>query len=757
MAHPRVLRSAGAAARSAGKGYASGRYPGRRAAGVDRPAPRGSAAAITFLTPPLRTPRLRGIESWLAAVTRFSLRHRLLVVACWLAVAGAGVAGALNLSAHLQSGFGIPGTDSARVEQLLAAHYRDGSGTTFVLVARGSRALAGVRADAARAAARLPGGVVTRATRLPSGAAAAFVQTRLDEAHAEPYTPTLRTLLPGVAVTGGAAIEHDLGPVLSRDLRVGELYLAVPAALAILLLVFGTGSALLPFLFAAATVPTTLGLAWVFAHALALNDYLLNMVSLVGLGIAIDYSLLIVSRYRDERRAGTPHDEAVAEALGAAAPTVFFSGTAVAAGLVLMLALPVPFLRGFGLGGLLIPVVSVGCALTLMPVLLSVLGGRLEAARLLPHALADRRLAFEYRLWAGLATRVMRRAKLLTVVVSLVLVACSLPLVWIEVGPGSAASLPASMPSIRGLDLLEHGSGRAALDPLTVLIDRGTSLDPRAVAAAAVRLEGSLRRDPEVQAVLPEWTVDRGRFMRIDVYGRHDSATTQAQALGDRVRSRLIPAARFPRGTTVLAGGGGASASDFVSRTLGSFPWLVLAVLAISYLLLVRAFRSLLLPLKAVLMNVLTVAAASGLMIAVFQWGLGGPLGFLRTTQIEGWVPVFMFTLLFGLSMDYDVFLVSRMREAWDAYRSTHDAVVHGLSSTGRIVSAAGLIMCATFSGFLLGSIGTMQQLGFGLSVAILIDITLVRALLLPAAMTLAGRWNWYLPGWTARLLRVPA
>ena len=221
------------------------------------------------------------------------------------------------------------------------------------------------------------------------------------------------------------------------------------------------------------------------------------------------------------------------------------------------------------------------------------------------------------------------------------------------------------------------------------------------------------------------------------------------------MRARLIPAAHFPASVNVIAGGGAASATDFVSRTLGSFPWLILGVLGLTYLLLVRAFRSLLLPLKALVMNLLTVAAASGLMIAVFQWGWGTWAGFLKVPQIEGWIPVFMFTLLFGLSMDYEVFLITRMREAWDSTRSNTSAVAHGLAHTGRIVTAAGLIMAATFSGFLLGSIPPMQQLGFGLAVAIMIDITLVRGVLLPSTMALVGRWNWYLPAWTARALRV--
>jgi len=564
-----------------------------------------------------------------------------------------------------------------------------------------------------------------------------------------------RVLGPDVFVTGDAAIEHDVAPVLARDLRVGELYLAVPAALLILLVVFGTASALLPFLFAAATIPPALGLAWGVAHLLELSDYLLNMVLLIGLGIAIDYSLLIVNRYRDERRLGRPHREAVDETMLHAGRTILFSGAAVSVGLALMLLLPVPFLRGFGVGGLLIPVVSVVCALTLLPVMLLTFGERLERLRFLPRGLAERRRVAEVRYWSAHASWVMRRAKLLTPLVATLLVLAAMPLIGIRVGPGSNSSLPPGIPALRGLAILQHGSSRDALNPTTVIVDTGRAGGARDTAGPVGRLDRLLHADPEVTTVSTALRDASGRYLQVDVVGRHDPASPEAQAFADRLRARLIPAAGFPASVRVIAGGGGASATDFVSSTLGSFPWLVLGVFGLTYLLLVRAFRSLLLPLKAIALNLLTVAAASGLMIAVFQWGWGSWAGFLKVPQIEGWIPVFMFTLLFGLSMDYEVFLVTRMREGWDRTRSNAGAVAHGLASTGRIVTAAGLIMAATFSGFLLGSIPPLQQLGFGLAVAIMIDITLVRGLLLPSTMALAGRWNWYLPVWAARVLRV--
>jgi RND superfamily putative drug exporter len=689
-------------------------------------------------------------------VTGFCLRHPVLVAAVWLVAIALGAVGSVRLSPLLTSGFTLPGTDSSRVNTILTRNYGDRPGSQFVLVVRGDDAVVRARAAAASAARLLPGGVVEHTERLPSGAAASFVETRLTGGRAAAATSPLRKRLgPAVLVTGDAAVQHDLDPVLARDLRVGELYLAVPAALLILLAVFGTASALLPFLFAAATIPVALGLAWAAAHALELSDYLRNMVLMIGLGIAIDYSLLVVNRYRDERRHGRTHEEAVAETMEHAGRTIVWSGLAVSVGLALMLLLPVPFLRGFGVGGLVIPLVSIVCALTLLPVMLATFGERLERVRLLPHSLLERRHAGELRLWTAHVRWVMRRAKVLTPLVAIVLLLGAMPLIGIHVGPGSHSSLPPGIPAMRALDVLQSGSSADSLDPTTIVVDGGRAGGAAVGRPALAELRRLLDTDPEVVSVTRPSTDRTGRYLRIDVVGRDDPASERAQSFAGRLRDRLIPEAGFPRSVHVIAGGGAAYSADFISRTLGSFPWLVLGVLGLTYLLLVRAFKSLLLPLKAIALNLLTVGAASGLMIAVFQWGWGSWAGLLRVDQIEGWIPVFMFTLLFGLSMDYEVFLVTRMREAWERTRSNSGAVVHGLSSTGRIVTAAGLIMAATFSGLAIGSVPTMQQLGFGLAVAIMIDITLVRGLLLPSSMALAGRWNWYLPRWVARALRV--
>jgi RND superfamily putative drug exporter len=296
-----------------------------------------------------------------------------------------------------------------------------------------------------------------------------------------------------------------------------------------------------------------------------------------------------------------------------------------------------------------------------------------------------------------------------------------------------------------------------------VLVDSGRPGGARSVPveAALGRLVAELGRDAEVAAAYHADTgrfVDAtGRYVQVIVATRHEYGSEEAQSFARRLRSSLIPAAGFPAGVDVRAGGGPPQGVDFLDRAYGAFPWLVLGVLALTYLLLMRAFRSILLPLKAVILNLLSVAAAYGALVVVFRFGVGeDTFGLYRFPQVEGWIPIFLFAMIFGLSMDYEVFLVSRMREAWDETHDNGRSVAIGLERTGRIVTAAAIIMVAAFSGFMAGSIVGLQEFGCGLAVAILLDATLVRGVLVPALMAIMGRYNWWLPAPLARLVRVP-
>jgi RND superfamily putative drug exporter len=560
-------------------------------------------------------------------------------------------------------------------------------------------------------------------------------------------------------VSGQAAIQRDLDPVFASDLHRGEFEIALPAALVVLLLILGVSAVVtLPLIFAGATIAGTLGLVFAVAHATVLSTYVTNLVELIGLALAIDYSLLVVSRFREELQAvGDDIDEAVVRTMRTAGRSVLFSGATVTLGLALLLFIPVPFVRSLGIGGLLIPLVSVAAATTLLPALLRLYGrrgtARLRFARGVPAS--DRRRRF----WPRLARTIMRRPLVFLAAGSIFLLVAAAPALALRVTPGSADGVPQTLPAVRGFDLLRRALGAGALSPTQIVIDAGR---PHGAGrpeerAAARRLEARLRDDPEVVALRALADPTR-RYEELVVIGRHEYGQPAALDFVRRLRSRVVPGADFSFGTRVLVGGGAAQGLDFIQRSYGAFPWLVVAVLGLTYPLLLRAFRSLLLPLKAILLNLLSVSASYGMLVVFFRWGLGARLFDLyRFPQIEGWIPIFLFALLFGLSMDYEVFLVTRMREAWDEGLTNGQAVAEGLERTGRIVTAAAIIMVAAFAGFVDGRIAGLQEFGLGLAVAILVDATIIRVLLVPSLMAVLGRWNWWLPERIARLAHVEA
>ena len=705
-------------------------------------------------------------------LAHLALRHRVLVLVAWAVVLLVSLPAMFKLSSLLTNRFSLPGTDTHRAELILEDHFGQTSTGSFTLVARGPAGsaqplLPAVERAATRMAERLPTGKLVGVQAVSDSVVTATIVSSLEPADAKGHTDDLREAagqVPGALetyVTGQAAIEHDLDPVFSHDLTIGEFLVAVPVALAILVFVFGTAAFLVPFLIAIASIPATLAIIWVFANFMELTTYLQNMVMLIGLGIAIDYSLFVVYRYREERSRWPTREQAVVRTMETAGRAVVFSGTAVAIGLALMLFMPLPFMRGFGIGGLVIPLVSIAAALTLLPVLLYYLVAPLDRVRLVPQAVTERREG-DRNFWVRLSRAIMRRPVLFAVGTTALLLALAAPVMALDVGPGSNKGIPQDLAAVRGLDVIGDAVGDGALAPTELVVDTGRAggaTEP-AVRAALARLVSGLARDPEVAAVQTgaarRFVDPTRRYARLIVTGKSEYGSPAALRFVDRLRELIVPAAGFPAGVHVYAGGGPPGGKDFLNLTYGAFPWLIAGVLLLTYLLLVRAFRSLLLPLKAIVLNCLSIGAAYGLLVLVFKFGVGEHVGLIGFDQIEGWIPVFVFAMVFGLSMDYEVFLVSRMREEWDAGRSNEEAVSQGLATTGRIVTAAGLIMFAAFMGFVAGSIVGLQQFGFGLATAIFIDVTVIRALLVPAAMKLFGRWNWWLPGSVARVFRVP-
>jgi len=715
------------------------------------------------------------MERW----TRFVLRHRRPVLTGWACVLLVGGYLSIGLSGLLSNEFTVPGTDSEEVRLVLQDHFGQRDDGSFLVVFRlrdpDTADRSALAAALARGATALPDG---RALPVQATGGVAFgtVASPLALADAKGRTDDVRAAIgavPGadVFVSGTPAIQADLDPIFADDLLKGEA-IALPVALAVLLAVFGLSLAVLvPFVLAACTITGTLGLVWVFAHLMTTATYVTNLVQLIGLAIAIDYSLLMVYRFREELARPGSVEDAVVRTMATAGRAVVFSGATVAIGLALLLFMPLPFMRSMGMGGFLIPLLSVAAALTLQPVLLALLGRR-GARRLAVAAFLRRRLGFrlpafrattdpQRGMWARLARSIMRRPLVYLAVGGSALVAAAVPVLDLELTPGSTSGTPQHPESIRGFAVLREAVGPGPLTPTVVLADAGApgaALRP-AVQMPLEQLATRLERDPEVTRVdsgpRPPFVDATGRYAYLSVAGRNEYGAPESQELARRLRSEHVPAVLFPAETRVLVGGPPPQGVDFIDRSYGIFPWLVAAVLLLTLVTLARAFRSLLLPVKAVILNLLAIGATYGVLVIVFRYGAGEALGLYQSDQVEAWIPIFLFAMLFGLSMDYEVFLVTRMREFWDEGLSNEEAVAAGLERTGRIVTAAAVIMVAAFSGFAAGSILGLQEFGLGLATAIFLDATLIRAVLVPALMRLFGRYNWWLPVPAARVLRV--
>jgi len=717
----------------------------------------------------------------MARWTRSVIRHRRPIIAIWLVLLVVGAAGAANLGDLLSNRFSVPGSDAERGLDILKDRMHERGDGAFTLVAQGTSGKpdpAAVQAAAQRGARAIQGGRAGAVQQ--AGADVLYVQitTPLENQDASKKTPDVRKALgtvPGARtyLSGFPAINHDTQPIYNDDLARGES-IAIPVALLVMLFMFGTlGGVVVPFIFAAVSIPTTLGLVWIFAHTMDMAIYVTNIVTLVGFAIAIDYSMLVVFRYREELALDDDPHQALVRTMETAGRATLFSGATVAVGLALLVFMPLPFMRSMGIGGLLVPLVSIAASATFLPAFLAVMGRKINALRVIPKRVLERRSAQDVTgPWHALAMAIMRRPILWGGLAASLMIALALAATGLHLTAGDNRGVPLTTEATRGLAILERTLGPGALAPQQIVIDTnrpGGVSDP-AVVAAERRLVAQLQRDPEVQrstilapsmvppAVAREANlVDAtGQIAQVRAAGHSDAGEQPAVDLVHRIRNQYIPAAGFPASADVLLTGAPAFGVDFIDKAYGAFPWLIVAVLILSYLILLRAFRSVVLPAKAVVMNILSVSATYGVLTLAFQHQWGEPFGLQSSPQIEAWIPIFLFALLFGLSMDYEVFLLSRMREEWDKTHDNEHAVAYGLEHTGRIITAAAIIMIAAFSGFTFGSFVGLQEFGLGLSAAILLDATVVRAILVPAVMKLLGDWNWYLPARLRRVLRVP-
>jgi uncharacterized membrane protein YdfJ with MMPL/SSD domain len=552
---------------------------------------------------------------------------------------------------------------------------------------------------------------------------------------------------PGFAVeiTGSMTSDYDFNLLSERDLQNGELKFGLPAAFIILLLVFGTVVAgLVPLLMALVAITTALGLVALLTQLFELSIFTTNMLTGMGLALGIDYALFVISRYREERGHGRAADDAIVATGETASRAVLFSGSAFVIAMFGLLIVPSTIFRSLAAGAILVGVTSLAVALTLLPALLGLLHDRVDAIRLpIVGRRSVERANPEGRLWGAIIDRVLRRPVLSLALAVGALVALALPAFGLSIGTAGVSTLPDDLAAKQGYLALQHNFGTQTADPVHVVVTnyRGS------VSAALQQLRDQLAADPRFGQ--GEIRVGSGGVAELVVPVRADPAGDQAIAAVRDLRDRLVPAAFDGTDADPLVGGTTSENIDYVDNVTNPAPIVFAFVLGLSFVLLTIAFRSVVIALTAIALNLLSVGAAYGLLVLVFQHGVGaGLLGFETVDIVEAWVPLFLFSVLFGLSMDYQVFLLSRIRERFDQGADTAAAVRWGVASTARIITGAALIIVAVFSGFARGDLVMFQQMGFGVAVALLLDATVIRSVVLPSIMVLLGDRNWYLPGW---------
>jgi putative drug exporter of the RND superfamily len=698
----------------------------------------------------------------ISTITSWVVRHKRLVIGFWIVLTLVGGAASGPASKAMDQKFSVPGKEGWEANKEIEQTFKGTGGNSAPLVpvvqlkgtAADSRSqLAALETKVKQA---LPG---ARVTGYGSTGDASFISKDGKTAYVIAYPPPdpdqpfgdhpkaekkLRAALSGVTVggapvhlTGYDALANQTGGNEGPGVLL-EALLGGVGALVVLGFVFGSLLAIIPLFMAIPAILTSFLLVYGLTAITDVSPIVQFLIALIGLGVAIDYALLIVVRWREERTHGLDNEAAIQKSMETAGRAVVFSGTTVAIGLLALVALPLPFLRSVGYGGMLIPLVSVLVALTLLPAVLASFGPRLDKHRLRTDDKASRS-------WTRWANLIVRRRWASAAVAIAVLAALLVSASNLQLGVANADSLAKTGDARVGLDALKSsGIGSGVIAPHEIISPSGQA---QAVVASARELDGV---HGAIAPKDPAWT--SGGKTDLLVLPTPDAGTSQAGTLTSDVRARAHDAAPDAK-----VGGLVSQNEDFIDAVYGNFPLMIALVAAITFILLARAFRSLLLPLKAVILNIISVAAAWGVLQFVWQAGHGSDeiFGIAPTGAITAWIPLMLFAFLFGLSMDYEVFILARMREEYDRTGSTTTAIVSGIGRTGRLVTSAALILFLAFLSMASGPQTDVKVLATGLAAGILLDATVIRALLVPALVSLFGRWNWWLPAWPARLLRV--
>lgn len=546
-----------------------------------------------------------------------------------------------------------------------------------------------------------------------------------------------------VKVTGPAAISHNFSEISEKDLQRGELF-GLPITLVILVIVFGAFvAALLPLALSVIAIVAAIGTtAIVGSVGDPFSFFVVNMITMMGLAVGIDYALFVVSRFREERGKGEVKAEAIARASATAGKAVVFSGLTVVLALLGLFLIPMNIFQGLAAGAIFVVIFAVLAATTLLPALLSLLGDRVNLGRVGPRR--DLGSAGEGGFWDALTRRIMARPLASLILATGILLLAALPALDLRIGASGIGAMPEKLEARQAYELLRDKFSLGFLSPAYVVVE-GDLTTPQ-LQEAIQEFQKRLVDNPRLsQATVLSNLESDVALIQFAINAENTSDT--AQDAVQKLRQEIVPQTFGRVGATALVGGEASGNLDFVDISRDHVIPVFAFVLGLSFLLLMVVFRSIVVPLKAILMNLLSVAAAYGLLTLVFQKGVGNEVfGFQQVERIEAWLPLFLFCVLFGLSMDYHVFLLSRVREQFLKVRDNTEAVAFGVRSTASIITGAALIMVAVFGSFASGDLVMFQQMGFGLAVAILLDATIVRSFLVPASMRLLGERNWYLP-----------
>ena len=649
------------------------------------------------------------------------IRNRSLVVTIWVALALFGFYANANINSLLTTSITVPGSQSARADELIKSAFGENTEGAFIVFyeydKKSTKAeVEELKAKVIKAAEAIPTAHVVQ-NRALNGLLFANIQTTYDLQRAADFTSKLRASLDEVGlssakVTGPTAIKNDVSPVLQSDLQRGQLVAIIVALIFLFITLRSIWSMLIPIIVAITTISTSIGAIYLLAHKMLMVLYIPNIVELIGLGLAIDYSLLMVHRFKLDGD------------INRTKRTILISGSTVAIALSTLIFVPVPFMRSLGIAGVIVPLVAMAAATTLQPALLSYLGAEGVKPR------------FASTHFKKLGEFVVKRPISVLLVSLFMLAIPASQLVKLQVTPSSISAIPSNLESAAAIKIVTDKAGEGIISPIQVLIKLPEVAD---VNIARATLAGEIANNKDVFAVATDRSyVDKsGKVLRIFVISKKDLGSSQQ--LINYLRTLK---GEFPAGTEILIGGAPAQGADLVAKLKGTFPWIALIALLFSFALLRRYLNSLLIPIKAIILDLISIAAAIGTMVFFVQNGIG----VYKLDQIEIWTLLFVFAVLFGLSMDYEVFIVSRIRESYLENRDNDRAIVEGLANTGGVVTTAALIMIGALTGFISGHFAGLQELGIGLVAGIAIDATVIRLLLLPATMVLLGKWNWSHP-----------